>query len=1063
MDFTSRDNICGQNLLRLTSRGSAIIAELNRLADNVPEVFLGAEKITDPQQAKYLEVLFDFHYLRDPEDFEKKINDSSELLELDQEFQENHTEILARFYGLFESVWKYQSDFNKYIEDVTSGFYIQHSVDNILDDTDGKQLMCEALYLYGVMLLLLEERIPGAVREKMIVAIIRENGEGNLENMDDVSKLCRSTGYIPGLKKPKNHPEAFFNRFPFPLEFIRAIISKLQMDDLYLMAQSFPSPEHRSTRLGAQASMLYVILYFAPDILNKDKSTMREIVDRHFNDNWVIPTYMGHTIDLTTEWGPHPAAKAALDNVLTTSFVQSLAEKNLKNSQKATQELAKYLVEGVLIQDYVLDNMTALLNCARNCNVVLRWRILHGKCDSEAFRKIISSSTASSNAVVTLLLNASQMEYILKEIMQQLLLDKDMAWKDGKEQAADRMVELSEYFTGEKALTRVKRDDNMVTWFASLAEKVRSLNLEEDHATATGRKIQGLISALEDVEQFEAVDTNIQIKSYLSEVRDIFRQMIRTVNVKNEVLNILENVTDLSYAWETLPDFLTEFQRNITKDPSSVVLLRATFLKTASILDVPLVRITTIDSPDAESVAEYYSSNLVEFVRKVLEIIPISIFRVLKDIVRIQTTTMRMIPSRLEAKDLKDFADLDQRFELSRQTHEVSVFTEGVLLMERTLLGVIQVEPRQILEEGLRRELVRQVSFALHTDLVFKDTSRGEIVQQMTKLATTLDGLKRSIEYLQDYIGIAGLKMYQEEFARIINYNTEQEANRYLKKKTFDSASRYQSRAIPIPRYSVTDVGDNSGNLTFMGRIASALLSLTDATVTVYAPECAAWFATTASDQKQAAPIETCGIRTFALLERSLGVIGLRGLDKLMAFRTVFEFNQFLKFYTAQVVPFRSLLEQFRDGLFPEHKITANTQKLYATAVKRVEKLMLPILQSIRRIGQSQLLRRQIANLLRFGCQLDAHLFYLALDTFNRGVVNEIQRHYWDPEGHPYPNSDNNPLMEETANLLAACGMDDPLLKIYITTNPLEGLPQILFLFLLTYLPKVYELLMLIF
>jgi WASH complex subunit strumpellin len=133
---------------------------------------------------------------------------------------------------------------------------------------------------------------------------------------------------------------------------------------------------------------------------------------------------------------------------------------------------------------------------------------------------------------------------------------------------------------------------------------------------------------------------------------------------------------------------------------------------------------------------------------------------------------------------------------------------------------VIQVEPRQILEEGLRRELVRQVSHALHTDLIFKDTSRGEIVQKMTKLANTLDGLKRSIEYLQDYIGIAGLKMYQEEFARIINYNTEQEANRYLKKKTFDAASRYQSRAIPIPRYTSAAL-DEQGNDTIVIAIAS--------------------------------------------------------------------------------------------------------------------------------------------------------------------------------------------------------------------------------------------------
>ncbi|RYG62181.1 hypothetical protein EON64_18090 [archaeon] len=37
----------------------------------------------------------------------------------------------------------------------------------------------------------------------------------------------------------------------------------------------------------------------------------------------------------------------------------------------------------------------------------------------------------------------------------------------------------------------------------------------------------------------------------------------------------------------------------------------------------------------------------------------------------------------------------------------MSVFTEGILVMEKTLLGVIQVDPKHILEEGMRRELVR--------------------------------------------------------------------------------------------------------------------------------------------------------------------------------------------------------------------------------------------------------------------------------------------------------------------------------------------------------------------
>lgn len=182
---------------------------------------------------------------------------------------------------------------------------------------------------------------------------------------------------------------------------------------------------------------------------------------------------------------------------------------------------------------------------------------------------------------------------------------------------------------------------------------------------------------------------------------------------------------------------------------------------------------------------------------------------------------------------------------------------------------------------------------------------------------------------VQDYIDIAGLKIYQQEMARIINYSTEQEANRYLKKKTFDSASRYQSKTIPIPRFMApapavapakggnAAVDDSLVAVNFMGRVMNSLLALTDSSRTVYAPECSAWFIHSAPDDKKPVPTqEVCGIRTFALLERSLGAIGLRGLDRLLAFRAVYELNMFLKFYSAEVNPFRTLLDQVLRGAF---------------------------------------------------------------------------------------------------------------------------------------------------
>ena len=65
--------------------------------------------------------------------------------------------------------------------------------------------------------------------------------------------------------------------------------------------------------------------------------------------------------------------------------------------------------------------------------------------------------------------------------------------------------------------------------------------------------------------------------------------------------------------------------------------------------------------------------------------------------------------------------------------------------MQKTLLGVIQIEPKPLLQEGLRRELVRLITTAMHTDLHFKEMTNAEIYRQITKLGATLDGLKRSI------------------------------------------------------------------------------------------------------------------------------------------------------------------------------------------------------------------------------------------------------------------------------------------------------------------------------
>lgn len=58
-------------------------------------------------------------------------------------------------------------------------------------------------------------------------------GEGLVQNIDEVIKLCRSTGFALGEKRPANYPEEMFARYPVPESIVMKIIDRLRSDDIY--------------------------------------------------------------------------------------------------------------------------------------------------------------------------------------------------------------------------------------------------------------------------------------------------------------------------------------------------------------------------------------------------------------------------------------------------------------------------------------------------------------------------------------------------------------------------------------------------------------------------------------------------------------------------------------------------------------------------------------------------------------------------------------------------------------------------------------------------------------
>ena len=414
---------------------------------------------------------------------------------------------------------------------------------------------------------------------------------------------------------------------------------------------------------------------------------MREVVDKFFCDRWCLALYSGMIIDVSEQWARFEAASLALTDNVELPNVEKMFSFNGNLIVRCNTDLRKYLAHGVLTEEFVLNNLNTLINCMRRCNVALRWRILHcqvtkpGNNLKEELRtskskepKILISEV---NTLSTMLLT-SRFEEKLGSLVSTLIRSKSDIWNARQLEGVKNMTELSLYFMRDQALAEVERNEPLVNWFAGMAKEIELLSdVTEDHVTVTGRKIQLCIQALKDIEQFEMVDNNPQVKQTVKETQALLLEMVRVVSINNQVVQTMTDVADMSYAQEVIKSYVPIIHLSVNKDPSTVAFLGGLFLKLGSCLFPPTCRLEQVASPQLSTIKGYYSSFLIKLVKDVLEVIPVSVFSLLLQIADIKERSIRSVPIKIESESLKEYAQLDERFKLSVLTYELSVFTEG--------------------------------------------------------------------------------------------------------------------------------------------------------------------------------------------------------------------------------------------------------------------------------------------------------------------------------------------------------------------------------------------------
>ena len=303
--------------------------------------------------------------------------------------------------------------------------------------------------------------------------------------------------------------------------------------------------------------------------------------------------------------------------------------------------------------------------------------------------------------------------------------------------------------------------------------------------------------------------------------------------------------------------------------------------------------------------------------------------------------------------------------------------------MKKTLLGVIELDPKQLLEDGIRMELINSVSTALNENLQFTGKSKNAkellVVENLTKLSKIMDGYRRSFEYIQDYLNINGLKIWQEELMRLINFNVEQECRSFMRKKV--QFSKYQSTSIPIPIHAPT----NDSSITFIGRLGRELLTITEPKTSIYVDLLTSWF-----DIKTHQ--ELMNLKFTGIINESIEIYGIVGLDKLYCYMISERLETMHKVLLRETFKEKSWIEHFQkfsDELNARQKTSKKESKLenpfknYQSFIAKCTKSLPNILPQIMSCGLMQIWRNHFAHELTTTSRLNCRDLNNSMKAFN--------------------------------------------------------------------------------
>ncbi|KAI1708257.1 hereditary spastic paraplegia protein strumpellin domain-containing protein [Ditylenchus destructor] len=704
-------------LERLILTENCIVAEIHRIASITPREFF-----EPTASALFSKIIVDFAYFEN-----KALLEKYEGHNADEEFYNRYSGYLRDFARLLDAICNFFFDYQEYTEKFNPS-----QLKGLLD-LKTNSLRCETLYLLGVILLLLEDKFPGAVKERVFVAYYRSSVEFPSTNLDLLVSLLRNR------KEPF---ETCLSHLRLNTAFIDNVINVLKT---YTIIEASSDLYQDKFNTEKQCAMIYTCLYFKPDYLQNQYAFMRQIVDKYFADKWILSLHFELKVDICQKWDSYKAASGALSNTVDTSVISRNA------SGKSAAIRALQLPGGLLSVENFGDYSKVILEY----NNHLRWLILHSGNGSKAKKYtslIAAANTAtrlSSKDLLHFLIKLASFECKFYQSCRHLISRKREDCTRLKSRVFSIIDQVIAFLTNPIATGNIRWNEKLKSWLHTIKQSIVDLDMESADAPHILEHMQTKIT---EVSELHTGDLII-LRQYFTMVVSHLNRLMNVCLVDNAFVERICERTDSVYLLYFLDESIQQLEILLKQDALSVKYI---FLKiSASIAN--LVRIIG-DPVKRDALSTFYHKQLERRLRRIIQVIPRAIFIGMEELQSIYSPTSTI---HVEKHHIKQFADLGRRRLLAQKTSEIAKLSLGISNMCISKLGGVEIQPRDLLIDGLREELHMKVQKILNTpeDNVFKT-----LAVQTKKF----HAFRKAFLLVCEHIGINAVAMWREQVEDII-------------------------------------------------------------------------------------------------------------------------------------------------------------------------------------------------------------------------------------------------------------------------------------------------------